>query len=179
MTGRAFSSKLMSMTDESLTPIAKDADQSVPMGRQADRLAMGFAALGAALSICAALWFFVGFAENDTRPEHLVSAFVLTCILFAFAIIPFGLVALFARQSYRFGTKRSSLFWTLFLMLPWIGLGSLAVSHTPLPLWCGLIMAVLAGLLSLWALVSLVLDWNAPRPNTLVSQQNEMSDAAE
>lgn len=179
MTERAFGPKQMSMTDETLTPIAKDADQSKPVGRQADLLAFGLAGLGALLSFSAAIWFFLGFAENDTRPEHLVSAFVLTCILFAFAIIPFGLVAWLARQSYRFGTKRSSLFWTLFLMLPWIGLGSLTVSHTPLPLWCGLIMAILASLLSLWALVSLVLDWNVPQVNTLVSQQNDMSDASE
>jgi len=179
MTGRILRLKLMSMTDESLTPIAKEADPSAPMGRQADLLALGLSVLGTALSISAALWFFLGFAENDTRPEHLVSAFVLTSLLFAFAIIPFGLVAWFARQAHRFGTKRAHLFWTLFLMLPWIGLGSLAVSHTPLPLWCGLIMAGLAVLLSLWAIVSLVLDWNTQGVSTLASQQNDMSDASD
>jgi multisubunit Na+/H+ antiporter MnhC subunit len=167
------------MSEESLIPIAKDADQIAPIGRQADLLALGLAALGTLLSFSAAIWFFLGFAENDTRPEHLVSAFVLTSLLFAFAILPFGLVAKFARQAHKYGTKRGHLLWTLFLMLPWIGLGSLTVSHTPLPFWSGLIMAGLAGLLSLWALVSLVLDWNNPQVNTLVSQQNEMSDASE
>jgi len=149
------------------------------MGRKADVLAMIFAGLGAALSFVLAVWFFLGFAENDTRPEHLVSAIFLTCLLFIFAIGPFTIVTEFARRAYRDGTKRSSLLWTLFLMLPWFGLGLLSVSHTPLPIWCGLTLAGLAGVLSLWALISLLLDWNDQTANTVVSQQNEMSDASE
>lgn len=58
-------------------------------------------------------------------------------------------------------------------MLPWILLGSLAISHTPLPLWCGLIMVLLASLLSLWAFVSLILDWNDVPVKTLTSQTDE------
>ena len=167
------------MTDESVTPIIPDEDVSAPLGRRADLLAAILAAMGAGLSIISALWFFLGFAENDTRPEHLTSAFVLTLILFAFAIGPFACVAYFAGAAHRGGTKRAHLLWTLFLMLPWVGLGAIAVSHTPLPIWCGLIMAGLAGLLSLWAIVSLVLDWNAKPANTLASQQNEMPNAPE
>ena len=165
------------MTDESVIPIIPDEDISAPLGRRADLLAALLAGIAASLSIIGAFWFFLGFAENDTRPEHLASAFVLTLILFAFAIIPFACVAYFARAAHRGGTKRAHLFWTLFLMLPWVGLGVIAVSHTPLPVWCGLIMAGLAGLLSLWALVSLVLDWNVKPANTLPSQQNEMPNA--
>ena len=130
---------------------------------------MVLAGLGAILSIVAAIWFFAGFAENDTRPEHLTSVLALTLILFAFAIVPFSLVTIFACQAYRLGTNRAHLLWTIFLMLPWIVLGSLTLSHTPLPLWAGLIMIILAALLCIWALVSLILD---RRP----SQENEMQD---
>lgn len=130
---------------------------------------MVLAGLGAILSIVAAIWFFAGFAENDTRPEHLTSVLALTLILFAFAIVPFSLVTIFARRAYRMGTKRAHLLWTIFLMLPWIVLGSLTLSHTPLPLWAGLIMIILATLLCIWALVSLILDRHP-------SQENEMQD---
>ena len=61
-------------------------------------------------------------------------------------------------------------------MLPWIGLGALTITHTPLPIWCGLIVAGLAGLLCLWALISMVLDRKVEPYNTTISQQNEMSD---
>ncbi len=142
-------------------------------------MAFALALIGAGLSIIAAIWFFAGFAENDTRPEHLLSAFLLTCILFVFAIIPFGLVAWFARQSHRFGTKKAHLLWTLFLMLPWVGLGWLTAAFTPLPLFVGVIMAGLAALLTLWASVSIVLDWNEAPLNTLPSQQDEMSSTSE
>jgi len=150
------------MTEDIIKPIAdsnrKSANLSKPIGRQADRLAALLAGLAAALSIIAAIWFFIGFAENDKRPEHLTSAFILTLILFAFAVIPFSLVTVFARKAFMHGTKRLHLFWVLFLMLPWVILGTLAVSHTPLPFWSGLIMVILAGLISIWALASLILD---------------------
>ena len=162
------------MTDETLTPIATPPTLSVkPIGRQADILAALIAAMGAVFSVLGALWFFAGFAENDTRPEHLASALALTLLLFAFAIVPFALTVYFARRAYRQGTKRAHLFWTLFLMLPWVALGTLAVSHTPLPIWCGLIMAVLAMFLCLWALVSLILDRKNP---TLAKGSNTDTD---
>ncbi len=149
------------MTDETLTPIARDAARpaalSVPLGRRADKLAAFLAGFGAVLSLVGAVWFFLGFAENDTRFEHLTSAFVFTLLLFAFAVVPFGFIAYFARRAHKVGTNKAHLIWTLFLMLPWVILGSLAMS-TPLPLWCGLIMVVLAVILSLWALISLILD---------------------
>ena len=162
------------MTDETLTPIATSPTLSVkPIGRQADILAALIAAMGAVFSVLGALWFFAGFAENDTRPEHLASALALTLVLFTFAIVPFALTADFARRAYRQGTKRAHLFWTLFLMLPWVALGTLAVSHTPLPIWCGLIMAVLAAFLCLWALVSLILERKNP---TLAKGSNTDTD---
>lgn len=171
--------KLIDMTSDRVAPIIETKAVSAPLGRRADLLACGLAGIGAGLSIITAIWFFAGFAENDTRPEHLFSALVLTSVLFAFAILPFSCVALFARRAHRNGTKRMHLLWTIFLMLPWIGLGIIAIGYTPLPLWSGLIMAVLAGLLTLWALASLVLDWNAGAVDTLRSQQDEMSNAPE
>lgn len=160
------------MTEE---PITQTKALPTPLGRRADVLAAALAGLGAVLSIFAALWFFLGFAENDTRPEHLTSALGLTLILFAFAIVPFLCVAGIARKAYKLGTKRTHLLWTLFLMLPWIGLGLITVFYTPLPIFAGIIMSALAALLTLWAAVSLVLDWNAKPPHTLETQENEVS----
>lgn len=162
------------MTEETVLPILETEETPVALGRRADVVAAGLAGLGAGLSILAALWFFLGFAENDTRPEHLASALALTLILFAFAIVPFLCVTFFARRAFKMGTRRAHLFWTLFLMLPWIGLGSLSAIFTPLPIWTGLTLAGLAALLSLWAGVSLVLDWNATPVNTLDTRQNEV-----
>lgn len=165
------------MTEETLNPIFKTEGPAKPLGRKADVLAAGLAAIGAGLSCIAAIWFFLGFAENDTRLEHLTSAFVLTILLFAFAVIPFTLVSRLAWLAYRRGPKRAHLLWTLFLMLPWVGLGILTMTHTPLPLWCGLISTALAVILSLWALISLELDRRSPHPNTMRSQQNEVPDS--
>lgn len=163
------------MTEDRVTPILTPKAPALPLGRKADQLAMGVAGLGTALSVISAAWFFFGFAENDTRFEHLTSALVLTLGLFAFAIVPFACTAMFARRAYTRGTRRAHLLWTLFLMLPWIGLGLIAVFYTPLPIFVGLIMSGLAALLSLWAAVSLVLDRNAAPADTPHSQQNEMS----
>jgi hypothetical protein len=149
------------MTEERLSSIARDETPPTPTGRPADLVAFGLASMAGLLSLAAALWFFFGFAENDTRPEHLTSAFVLTCLLFSFAFIPFALVAKFAWRAHKTGSFRRDLLWTFFLMLPWLALGILAVIYTPLPAWSGLIMTIFAGLLTLWALISLVLDWNA------------------
>lgn len=162
--------------DSVISPVAQRVETSPPLGRRADWLAMLIAGLGAILSIISAVWFFAGFTENDTRPEHLASALVLTLGLFAFAILPFAVVADFARRAYRKGTRRAHLLWTLFLMLPWVLLGSLAISYTPLPIWCGLIITGLVVLLCIWAVISLILDRRPPSFDTEMSQQNEMSD---
>ena len=166
------------MTEETLNPIFKPETPIKPIGRKADLIAAWMAGTGASGSILAAIWFFLGFAENDSRLEHLTSAFVLTILLFAFVIIPFSLVSRFAYAAYRKRAKRTHLLWTLFLMIPWIGLGALTVTHTPLPIWCGLIIAGLAGLLCLWAVVSMILDRKVVSANTAISQQNEMPESS-
>ena len=163
------------MSEDNIAPIIAEDIALPALGRRADQLAMGLAGIGAALSLISAVWFFLGFAENDTRPEHLTSALVLTLGLFAFAIAPFACTAWLARRAYAQGTRRAHLLWTLFLMLPWIGLGLITVFYTPLPIFVGLVMSALAALLSLWAGVSLVLDWNVKPASPLISQQNEMS----
>ena len=179
VTAPAFAPKLAYMTEDTITPIIQVETISATLGRRADILAALLAGLGAGLSVLSAVWFFLGFAENDTRFEHLASAFALTLILFAFATVPFACVTQFARRAYRNGTNRPHLLWTLFLMLPWIVLGTLAVSHTPLPIWCGIIITVLAALLALWALASLILDRNVASIDTSASQQNEMPSPPE
>ena len=175
MTAPALPTKLRSMTQDTVTPIIKEEDKAAPLGRRADLISSILGYIGALLSVVSAIWFFLGFAENDTRPEHLTSAFFLTLGLFAFAVLPFFIVARFARRAYRDGTKPAHLFWTLFLMLPWIALGLITAAYTPLPLFVGIIMAGLAALLSLWAIISLILDRNAAPANTPLSQQDEMS----
>jgi len=55
------------MTEERLSPIARDVAPSTPTGRPADLVAFGLASLAVLLALSAALWFFFGFAENDTR----------------------------------------------------------------------------------------------------------------
>ena len=164
------------MTEKTLDPIYQAAVPPKPTGRKADLLAALVAGIGSGLSILTALWFFIGFAENDTRPEHLTSAFVLTCLLFAFAVIPFSLVSRFAWIAYRKTARLAHLFWTVLLMVPWVGLGVLTITHTPLPIWCGYILTGLAGILSLWAIISVILERMTASPNTSISQQNEMSD---
>lgn len=159
MTAPAFSLKLLSMTEEILTAVFETKDPIAKnQGRKADLCVAVISGLMAGLSLIAAIWFFSGFAENDTRPEHLFSALVLTLGLFSFAIIPFSIVSYLAKRAYRDGAKRAHLLWTVFLMIPWIVLGSLASSHTPLPIWCGIIITLVAIILSLWALISLFLD---------------------
>jgi len=173
----------MAMTEETLKRIADTTDVTIRNGRQADLFATLLAALGAIISVIAALWFFLGFVENDTRFEHLTSAFVLTLLLFSFAVGPFAIVAGFGRRAYLKGATRSHLFWTLLLMLPWTALGIIAMTHTPLPIWCGLLITILAVLLSLWAFISLILDWRAPHntdtDNTKLSQENDVLNTPE
>lgn len=165
------------MSDDIVISPANDrVETPLPVGRRADRLAMLMAGIGAILSSVGAIWFFAGFAENDTRPEHLASALALTLALFAFAIIPFSLVTVFARSAYRRGTRRSHLLWTLFLMLPWVLLGGLAISHAPLPIWSGIIVVLLALLLCLWAGISLMLESRHRASDTEISQQNEVQN---
>jgi len=62
------------MTDDTLKPISLPVVNKTAVGRRADILAGSLSVLGALLSSLAAIWFFAGFAENDTRPEHLASA---------------------------------------------------------------------------------------------------------
>jgi hypothetical protein len=156
------------MIDDPVLPIAERPHAAPrlvakPSGRLADLIAASLAGLGAALSLIVAAWFFLGFAENDTRPEHLASALVLTTGLFSFAISPFAISAYLAWRAHRSGATRRGLFWVLFLMLPWIALGAVAATLTPLPIWSGVLMASLATILSLWAITSIILDWRLSR----------------
>jgi hypothetical protein len=139
------------------------ADSAAPLqtlpGRPADLWAALIASAGAILAVGSAIAFFLGFAENDTRWEHLLSALILTVGLFVLAVAPFAIVAGLARAALRRGGRLRDYGWTLFLMLPWLALSGLAIAMTPLPIWFSASLAVLSGLLCLWAAVSLCLDW--------------------
>lgn len=166
------------MSDSSLDPIVTPDTFEAAQGRPADLCATLIAACGVILSVAGAIWFFAGFAENDTRPEHLTSAFILTFGLFILAIAPLAIIAEFARRAYRQGGKQAHYLWTLFLMLPWVILGSLSISQTPLPRWAGYIAIFLSASLMLWALTSMILDRRVARPSftQTLSQIEETDD---
>lgn len=153
------------MSDIPLDPIVRSDDPQSAQGRPADLWATLISTCGVILSVAGAIWFFAGFAENDTRPEHLASAFILTFGLFILAIAPFAIIAEFARRAYRQGGKQAHYLWTLFLMLPWLVLGTLSISQTPLPRWAGYIAILLSTSLILWALISILLNRRANRPS--------------
>ena len=76
-------------------------DAPTPKGRRADLLACILAALGAVTALIIALWFFFGFAENDTRPEHLFSVLIFTLGIFGLAIVPFATISRLAFITYK------------------------------------------------------------------------------
>ncbi len=134
-------------------------DAPTPKGRRADLLACILAALGAVTALIIALWFFFGFAENDTRPEHLFSVLIFTLGIFGLAIVPFATISRLAFITYKMGGKLAFYLWTIFLTLPWLGLGFLSLVFTPLPFWVGGLAVLLSILLALWALTSIILDF--------------------
>jgi len=145
------------MSEDPIQPLVS-SDKPAPKGRRADLLACVLAAIGAFLALVIAIWFFFGFAENDTRPEHLFSVLIFTLGLFGLAIIPFTIIARLAFITFKTGGRPSFYLWTIFLSLPWLGLGILSVIYTPLPVWVGTLAGLLAVLLVLWAITSIILN---------------------
>lgn len=145
------------MSEDPIQPLLS-AENPALKGRRADFLASVLAAIGALSAFTIAIWFFFGFAENDTRPEHLFSALIFTLGLFGLAIVPFSIIARLAFITYKTGGKSAFYLWTIFLSLPWLGLGILSVIFTPLPFWVGALASLLSVLLILWAIISLILN---------------------
>ena len=145
------------MLDEPVRPLHIRETQA-PKGRRADLIACMVAGTGAACALIIAIWFFLGFAENDTRPEHLFSALIFTIGVFGLAIIPFSLVSRMTFIAYKKGGKVRYYFWTLFLITPWLALGILSIIFTPLPFWFGGIFVSLSAILIFWAIMSAMVD---------------------
>ncbi len=148
------------MESETLSPIAEPAKPRppAPKGRLADLIAAGVSALSAVLACFTAVVFFAGFALNDTELGGLVSAFVFSALLGAFAIIPSIIIALIAARGYKYGLTRRAALWCVFLALPWVTLSLTVLIKTPLPAYMAAIALCLSSLMCLWALISVILS---------------------
>ena len=133
-----------------------------PFIRPIDRVAATVAAFALLGSVAGTIWFFAGFLENDTEFRASSSAFLLSMGLGAFAIVPSALVLKLALGAWRRGFRMGDGWWTLAMMLPWVGLSVVVLARAPLPGWAGALALLLSGLLSLWAAVSLVQLWRSP-----------------
>lgn len=143
------------MTVTRPTPIIARA---AAQGRPVDRLIAGLATLGLLASVVTTLWFFLGFAETDPGFTPVSSAFLLSLLLGAFAIIPCALTMRFAWTAWRTGFRLSHGAWSLFLTLPWTGLALVATRSDWMPGWLSLAPLLVAVPTGLWAMTSIVLD---------------------
>lgn len=132
--------------------------RAAPQGRPVDRLIAIIAALGLVASISTMLWFFLGFAETDPDFAPASSAFLLSLMLGSFAIIPCAIILRLSWTAWRTGFRLSHGFWTLFLILPWIGLAGIAGGSAWMPLWLTLGPLFIAIPTVLWAVASLILE---------------------
>ncbi|WP_409432821.1 hypothetical protein ACJ3XI_11525 [Litorimonas sp. RW-G-Af-16] len=143
-----------------MEPITTTKAQPRPpaKGRQADRWAAIIAALTAALAIIGSVIFFAGFVANDSYFGAVVSAFAFTVLLGAFAVGPPLIIARIAWRAYQKGATQSQAVWSFVLAAPWLALSIMLMLYTPLPVWVSG-LAVLASLvLTLWALVTFILE---------------------
>lgn len=129
-----------------------------PQGRPVDRLIVAWALFGLALACLATLWFFAGFVETDPDFAPASSAFLLSLLLGAFAILPCALIWTLARRAYLDGFQLSQGLWSLFLILPWFGLASLSLPSVWMPIWLSLIPAIIGLPIAAWAITSLILE---------------------
>lgn len=128
-------------------------------GRRADKAAgiISLIAMGAALWL--ASLFFAGFVANDYHAFAVISSFALSVFLAAYAVIPLGLLTVFARRAYKDGGTAKLYGWCLLLIIPWVALGILCLLFTPLPVWIGVSTVMCGVVLLLWAAVSLCLEF--------------------
>lgn len=123
-----------------------------------DRLIAGIAALGLLLSLATTLWFFVGFAETDPGFAPASSAFLLSFLLGAFAIIPCAIMMRLAWTAWRTGFRLSHGFWTLFLILPWVSLAGVAGRSDWMPGWLTFGPLLITIPIGFWAIASITLE---------------------
>lgn len=126
-------------------------------GRPVDLMAAIMAMIAALVSICMMIVFFLGFAENDSLPMGLLSAFALSALLGSFAIGPALYIAHLAFKAWKEGAGRKSAQRVFLLSLPWVILSGVLIVQTPLPLALTLAICVFASLLCLWSIASFFL----------------------
>lgn len=141
--------------------------QSAARGRPVDRLIAGLAGLGLIASVATTLWFFLGFAETDPGFALASSAFLLSLLLGAFAIIPCAVIMRLAWRAWRMGFHLSHGLWSLFMILPWIGLSLVAAGSDWMPAWLTFGPLFIAIPTGLWAVASFILE--VPRRKDRVS----------
>lgn len=151
MKGRPYSLPTM-------TPPAPLITRAAAQGRPVDRLIARLAALGGLASLATTLWFFVGFAETDPGFAPASSAFLLSALLGAFAIIPCAMIMRLSWSAWRKGFRLSYGVWTLFLSLPWIGLALVAGRSDWMPGGLTFGPLFIAVPMALWATASLILE---------------------
>jgi len=112
---------------------------------------MGLTILTGLTALAASLYFFMGFAENDSQPGVLLSAFLLCFGVGALGYVPMFWIATIAHKVRRNGASRSALILTLALIIPWVILAIvLLATGWPLALF-GAGLAALSTLILTWA----------------------------
>lgn len=107
--------------------------------------------LAAIASLIAALWFFIGFLENDTGFWHVLSAFAMSMGMGALAFIPALWIARLARMTALQGARLSTAFLVILLAIPWSVLGGLLARLEGHWRVLGLSVMVLVAVINLWA----------------------------
>lgn len=129
-----------------------------PCGRPVDRLIAALATVGLVASVGTTLWFFLGFAETDPSFAPASSAFLLSMLLGAFAIIPCAVILRQSWSAWQTGFRLSYGFWALFLVIPWIGVACVSARSEWMPFWLTLGPLFVAIPTALWAAASIILD---------------------
>lgn len=130
-------------------------------GRPVDRIVAGLAAIWLFCAVAASLWFFLGFYETDPGISAASSAALLSLGLGAFAIIPGAVILRLAWTAWRCGFQPKQGLWILVLALPWFGLSLIAGQSDWMPIWLTIFPLLLATPISLWAVISIVLERRA------------------
>ena len=141
---------------EIITPITplerKDARAITPFIRFIQWVRISCLIAGV-LILGAAIWYFAGFADNDSGGVHLASAAGLSLGLGLMGFGPLFIIAYLARQVLRFGPNRKISVWTIVLCLPWAIVSVLFIRLGGLGLILGLPALCFSLVLLYWAML--------------------------
>ncbi len=162
----------VAMETETLKPVVSKpkAVKQTPKGRMADLLATGLSLFASLLAFITSALFFLGFVMNSGGSGELISAFLFSALLGAFAIGPSLIIARLAFRGYKNGLTRRAAAMCIFLSLPWIVLSLVVLTQAPLPAYISGLALLLASLLCLWAIISLAL----PPPHLIASRASDI-----